>query len=158
MAKSEKIDMDGTTGDEGTDQRGQRDQGQQDQVQVSARRPRRQPAAEPERDSNEGQSDPQGGDGPGGREWVEVAFQGNLVKRRPRRGDEVRPRCPRCSTEEVAVLCGAQGSTDMVTNYSCPHGDCNFHVPKLRPGVAQNLKAEMLSRQQRRQPFVDHDR
>lgn len=150
MAKKNGIDMDGVA--EGMDMRA-------DEAESSAPRKAKQGTRQDAASTGEGQSDPQGGDGPGGREWVAVRTDGEVEKRRPRRGDEVRPRCPRCSTDEVAVLCGAQSSTDMVTNYRCPYKHCNFHVPKLRPGVARTLKEQMLFqqrlRQERDRPFVE---
>jgi hypothetical protein len=77
-----------------------------------------------------------GGDGTGNRPWV---FTASGV-REPREGDEDRPQCPRCSTDEVAVLCGAKSSPTKgmtaTTWYYCPVGYCTHSVQKLRPQIA----------------------
>lgn len=81
---------------------------------------------------------PAEGSGPGDRPWVfcEVGL------RKPRQGDQNRPICPLCSTDQLAVLTGATTSPTAgqtaTTRYKCPR--CTFSTQKLRPGMTEMFK------------------
>lgn len=84
---------------------------------------------------------PAGGMGLGGRELVVCETHGELVVREPRHGDDERPRCPNCSNDSVAVLCGAKSSPTKpkigaTTWYYCPVKHCTFSTEILRTQLA----------------------
>jgi hypothetical protein len=93
---------------------------------------------------------PAEGNGPGDRPWV--FSEGGL--RRPRQGDQTRPICPLCSTDELAVLTGATTSPTAgqtaTTRYKCPR--CTFSTQKLRPGMAEMFKRRATEKPA--EPFV----
>lgn len=91
---------------------------------------------------------PAAGDGTGGRPWV---YSGGVM-RREHQGDELRPRCPGCTRDDVAVLCKATSSRE-VTHYRC---ECcrSFRTQKLRPAIAAQMKAGNYSPPNNK-PFVE---
>jgi hypothetical protein len=94
---------------------------------------------------------PQGGIGLGDREIVVCKTGEHLVAREPRKGDEERPRCPNCSNDSVAVLCGAGTSPPMTTRYYCPIPFCDYATETLRKPLADEFR-----RRQRGQKTKPH--
>lgn len=74
------------------------------------------------------------GAGPGGRVLVDTG----KGPRAPMQGDQIRPRCPKCSTEAVAVLCVVGTSNPDISYYHCPN-KCGYTERRLRPNVANLL-------------------
>lgn len=70
----------------------------------------------------------------------------NGKTRKPRQGDEVRPRCTRCSTDEHPVYHAAMSTRTYYTYYQCP-------VCHDRTKVA---RYEALQRMQRREQPESH--
>lgn len=98
---------------------------------------------------------PTGGEGTGGRPWVYcVTKERGQTLRQPQQGDQVRPMCPMCSNDQVAVLCTAASSPShgqtFTTRYKCPK--CNFSAQKLRPGALQQLQGRGMTPNA---PFVE---
>jgi hypothetical protein len=59
--------------------------------------------------------------------------------KRARQGDQHRPTCPRCSTEDKPVLLVAASSPALFTWYSCPTEGCGHRIKVPRPNIGQLL-------------------
>jgi len=97
---------------------------------------------------------PTGGLGACGRPWV-FSDAGRPI-REPRAGDDMRPQCPNCSRDEVAVLCGANRtqtkSMSAVTWYYCPVTHCTFSASRLRKQIADAFVRQQAGGQTKPQP------
>lgn len=86
-------------------------------------------------DMAEGQTPEASGNGPGGRPFVD-SHEGD-GPRAPRQGDQHRPRCPRCTTEDTAALLVATSSPGEVTYYKCRK--CGFAISRLKPAIERTM-------------------
>lgn len=86
-----------------------------------------------------GQTLPDDSFGPGGREYVRyLHLESQTTKtRKPRAGDEKRPRCKACSDDKTAVLLTAASTQSGVTYYKCLF--CGHTHSVLNPQIAAAL-------------------
>jgi hypothetical protein len=80
---------------------------------------------------------PTGGTGPEGRGLVLTDAAAGV--RSPRNTDEVLPRCPRCTNDEVAVLCTVGSKQGPVRHHYCPN-KCGFSVKQIAPQVTDAMR------------------
>jgi hypothetical protein len=100
-----------------------------------------------------------GGRGLQGRSKVIVKGEKSPVMRSPRQGDDSRPQCPYCTTDDAAVLCGASSSPSsgdaLTTRYRCPISGCTYSVQIMRPGADSIMNSKSGHAGQLDSPFVE---
>lgn len=79
-----------------------------------------------------------GGIGPGGRPMVLTDRQAG--PRKPRNTDEVLPRCPRCTHDQLAVLCPVASTATAMRYHRCP--TCDYSEKRMPASIAHAMRGQ----------------
>lgn len=107
-------------------------------------------AAADEQMDNPPTSEP--GDGPAGRQ--RIITTADMKERTPRKGDDTLPRCPACSTADVAVLCLVGRTQGIVRYHYCPMR-CGYSAKRIDRISAEKMVASRYGPQRIQRPFVE---